>query len=152
MKEVKINFTAIHSNRKGIMKIDKNRLRRIISESIATNPRSAIKIKTEFLSTYDRAYVAQAYELCNSLGLDFKQLVKEMLSEHLDSIDFQNHVHGWVNELLVIFHAGFNNFYTEDENLETDIQMEFAFKTIAEITKNLEDYYVNMFVAIGQGR
>ena len=134
------------------MKLDKARLRRIISESIDENAQNAMKIKTDLLSTYDRSYVAQAYMLCDSLGLDFKQLVREMLSEHLDSIGFQNHVHEWVNELLAIFHAGFNNFYIEDENLEADVQMEFVFKTVAEITKNLEDYYVNLFVAIGQGK
>ena len=135
------------------MKLNRNRLRKIISESIATNPRSAIKIKTEFLSSYDRAYITQAYLLCDSLGLDFVQLVKEILSEKIDSVEFQNHIHEWVNELLGIFHVNQQNkFYIEDENLETDIQMEFVFKTIAEITKNLEDYYVNMFVAIGQGR
>lgn len=134
------------------MKIDKNRLRRIISESIGTNPRSAIKIKTEFLSTYDRSYIAQAYLLCDSLGLNFVQLVKEILSEKIDSVAFQNHVHEWVNELLGAFHVNKQNeFYIEDENLETDIQMEFAFKTVAEITKNLEEYYVDMFVAIGKG-
>tara|TARA_E500000318_G_C3483433_1_gene181372 strand:+ start:90 stop:494 length:405 start_codon:yes stop_codon:yes gene_type:complete len=134
------------------MKLDKNRLRRIIIESIDENAQNAMKIKKDFLSTYDRSYVAQAYMLCDSLGLNFEQLVREMLSQHLDSIDFQNHVHEWVNELLAIFHSGFNNFYIEDENLEADVQMEFAFKTIAEITKNLEDYYVNLFVAIGQGK
>ena len=134
------------------MKLDKNRLRRIIIESIDENAQNAMKIKKDFLSTYDRSYVAQAYMLCDSLGLNFEQLVREMLSQHLDSVDFQNHVHVWVNELLSIFHAGFNNFYIEDENLEADVQMEFAFKTVAEITKNLEDYYVNLFVAIGQGK
>ena len=135
------------------MKLDKNRLRRIISESIDENMASAMKIKTDLLSTYDRSYVAQAYMLCDSLGLNFEQLVREMLSEHLDSIAFHNHVHKWVNELLAIFHAGNqNDFYIEDENLEADVQMDFAFKTVADITKNLEDYYVNLFVAIGQGR
>ena len=55
--------------------------------------------------------------------------------------------------MLAIFHAGNqNDFYIEDENLEADVQMDFAFKTVADITKNLEDYYVNLFVAIGQGR
>ena len=135
------------------MKLDKNRLRRIIIESIDENAQNAMKIKTDLLSTYDRSYVAQAYMLCDSLGLNFEQLVREMLSEHLDSIEFQNHVHVWVNELLAIFHADKQNeFYIEDENLETDVQMDFAFKTVADITKNLEDYYVNLFVAIGQGR
>ena len=135
------------------MKIDKNKLRRIISESIDENMRNAMKIKTEFLSTYDRSYVAQAYELCDVMGYDFAQLVREMLSEKIDSIEFQNHVHEWVNELLAIFHTGKqNDFYIEDENLEADVQMEFAFKTVADITKNLEDYYVKLFVAIGQGR
>ena len=79
------------------MKLDKNRLRRIISESIDENMASAMKIKTDLLSTYDRSYVAQAYMLCDSLGLNFEQLVREMLSEHLDSIAFHNHVHKWVN-------------------------------------------------------
>ena len=138
------------------MKLDKNRLRRIISESInALGPdaQNAMKIKKDFLSTYDRAYVAQAYELCDVMGYDFAQLVREMLSQKIDSIEFQNHVHEWVNELLAIFHAGKqNDFYIEDENLEADVQMEFAFKTVADITKNLEDYYVNLFVAIGQGK
>tara|TARA_A100001201_G_scaffold100985_1_gene86723 strand:+ start:2087 stop:2494 length:408 start_codon:yes stop_codon:yes gene_type:complete len=135
------------------MKLDKNRLRRIIIESIDENAQNAMKIKTDLLSTYDRSYVAQAYMLCDSLGLNFEQLVREMLSEHLDSIEFQNHVHVWVNELLAIFHADKQNeFYIEDENLEADVQMDFAFKTVADITKNLEDYYVNLFVAIGQGR
>ena len=135
------------------MKLDKNRLRRIISESIDENMASAMKIKTDLLSTYDRSYVVQAYMLCDSLGLNFEQLVREMLSTHFDSIDFQNHVHEWVNELLAIFHADKqNDFYIEDENLETDVQMDFAFKTVADITKNLEDYYVNLFVAIGQGK
>ena len=134
------------------MKLDKNRLLRIINESIDANIGNAVKIKRDFLSTYDRAYVTQAYELCDTMGYDFAQLVREMLSQKIDSIEFQNHVHDWVNELLAIFHSGFNNFYIEDENLEADVQMEFAFKTIAEITKNLEDYYVNLFVAIGQGK
>ena len=135
------------------MKLDKNRLLRIINESIDANMSNAVKIKRDFLSTYDRAYVTQAYELCDTMGYDFAQLVREMLSQKIDSIEFQNHVHEWVNELLAIFHAdNQNDFYIEDENLETDIQMEFSFKTIAEITQNLEDYYVNLFVAIGQGK
>ena len=135
------------------MRLDKNRLRRIIIESIDENMDSAMKIKTDLLSTYDRSYVAQAYMLCDSLGLNFEQLVREMLSEHLDSIEYQNHVNVWVNELLAIFHTGKEfDFCIEDENLEADVQMEFAFKTVSEITKNLEDYYVNLFVAIGQGR
>tara|TARA_B100001093_G_scaffold519935_1_gene611542 strand:+ start:5653 stop:6060 length:408 start_codon:yes stop_codon:yes gene_type:complete len=135
------------------MKIDKDRLRRIISESIDENMGTAMKIKTDLLSTYDRSYVSQAYELCDALGLDFAQMVREMLSQKIDSIDFQNHVHEWVNELLAIFHTGKeNDFYIEDEKFESDVQMDFAFKTIADITKNLEDYYVNLFVAIGQGR
>ena len=135
------------------MKIDKDRLRRIISESIDENMGTAMKIKTDLLSTYDRSYVSQAYELCDALGLDFAQMVREMLSQKIDSIDFQNHVHEWVNELLAIFHTGKENyFYIEDEKFESDVQMDFAFKTIADITKNLEDYYVNLFVAIGQGR
>lgn len=135
------------------MKLDKNRLRRIIIESIDENAQNAMKIKKDLLSTYDRSYVAQAYMLCDSLGLNFEQLVREMLSQHLDSIEFQNHVHEWVNELLAIFHTGKqNDFYIEDENLEADVQMDFAFKTVADITKNLEDYYVNLFVAIGQGK
>ena len=135
------------------MKLDKNRLRRIIIESIDENMDSAMKIKTDLLSTYDRSYVAQAYMMCDSLGLNFEQLVREMLSEHLDSIGFQNHVSDYVNGLLVIFHAGNqNDFYIEDENLEADVQMDFVFRTVADITKNLEDYYVNLFVAIGQGK
>lgn len=135
------------------MKLDKNRLRRIINESIDENLANAMKIKTDLLSTYDRSYVAQAYMLCDSLGFNFEQLVREMIGEKTDSVEFQNHVHEWVNELLAIFHTGKqNDFYIEDENLEADVQMDFAFKTIADITKNLEDYYVNLFVAIGQGR
>ena len=134
------------------MELNRNKLRRIISESITTNPRSVVKIKTEFLSSYDRSYIAQAYVLCDSLDLDFVQLVKEILSEKIDSVAFQNHVHGWVNELLGVFHVDKQSeFYIEDESLETDIQMEFAFKTVADITKNLEEYYVDMFVAIGKG-
>lgn len=135
------------------MKLDKNRLRRIISESIDENMGNAMKIKKDFLSTYEREYVTQAYELCDVMGYDFKQLVREMISEKTDSVPFQNSVNDYVNNLLTVFHTNKQfEFYIEDENLEADVQMDFVFRTVADITKNLEDYYVNLFVAIGQGR
>lgn len=135
------------------MKLDKNRLRRIISESIDENMGNAMKIKTDLLSTYDRSYVAQAYMLCDSLGLNFEQLVREMIGEKTDSVEFQNSVNDYVNNLLTVFHTSKQfEFYIEDENLEADVQMDFVFKTVADISKNLEDYYVNLFVAIGQGK
>ena len=134
------------------MKINKARLRKIINESIDENIQAQLKIKQNMLSTYDRSFVMQAYELCDAMGYDFEQLVREMLSEKIDSIEFQDIVTSYADNLLSVFHAGKQNFYIEDESLEADVQMEFVFKTVSDITKNLEDYYVNLFVAIGRGQ
>jgi len=135
------------------MKLNKRKLRKIIIESIDENIQNQIKIKQDMLSTYDRSYIAQAYELCDVAGYDFSELVREMLGEHLESVKFMNHVSEFVSPLLSIFHVNKqNDFYIEDENLESDIGMEFFYKTVNNITKNLEDYYVNLFVAIGQGK
>ena len=135
------------------MKLDKAKLRRIIIESIDEDMQNKMKVKSEMLSTFDRSFVAQAYELCDVMGYDFAQLVREMLGEHLESVRFMNHVSGFVSPLLAIFHANKqDNFYIDDENLESDISMEFFYKTVNDITSNIEDYYVKLFVAIGQGK
>tara|TARA_Y100001937_G_C6954256_1_gene256042 strand:+ start:126 stop:530 length:405 start_codon:yes stop_codon:yes gene_type:complete len=134
------------------MKITRRQIINLLSESIDEDLQNQIKIKQDLLSTYDRSYIAQAYEICDVAGYDFAELVREMLSEKIDSIEFQDIVTSYADNLLSVFHADKTNFYIEDENLEADVQMEFVFKTVANITKNLEDYYVNLFVAIGQGR
>ena len=151
------------------MKLDKNKLRRIISESITesftNDPRTkalraeldqrkahASKIKTQ-LKSFDRSFIIQAYEMCEVLPeLDFQKIVKEMIEEMIENSYIADSIHGTVSNMLEILHAGnTQTFYIENENVENDVQMEFAFKTVADIMENLKDYYVNYFVAIGKG-
>lgn len=151
------------------MKLNKNKLRRIISESIsesfANDPRTkalrakldqrnahASKIKTQ-LKSFDRRFIIQSYELCESIpGLDFQQIVREMVDEMIEDTYIADSIHGIVSNMLEILHAGnIKTFYIENENTESDVQMDFTFKTIRDIMENLKDYYVNYFVAIGKG-
>lgn len=136
------------------MKLNKSLLKKVIRESIEESMSDKDKLKTNFLSTFNRSIIMQAYELCYSIPeLDFKQIVREMIDDLTDSVSFQNQLHDYVNNLSTILHSGKQEFfYIEDENLETDIHMDFVFKTIADITQNIVDYYVNMFVAIGEGK
>ena len=132
------------------MNLNKNKLRKIIKESMVNNQISKLK---SMLSSYDRASIIQAYELCETLDLGpFDWIVRQLVSEELNSTSILNDIHTYVNNLTAVFHHHNNNFYVENENLETDIQMEFAFKTIGDIQKNIEDYYVALFTAIGQGK
>ena len=58
----------------------------------------------------------------------------------------------YVSNLLEVLHSNKRDvFYIEDENIENDVQMEFVFKTVTDIMKNLEDYYVEYFTSIGRG-
>lgn len=135
------------------MQLNKSLLKKVIRESIEESMGDKDKLKTNFLSTFDRSFIMQAYELCYTIPeLDFKQIVREMIVDLTDSVFFQNQLHDYVNNLSTILHSGKQEFYIEDENLETDIHMDFVFKTIADITQNIVDYYVNMFVAIGEGK
>ena len=151
------------------MKLNKKKLRRIIFESITesfdNDPRSkelrdkldqrnthASKIKNQ-LKSFDRSFIIQAYALCESMpDLDFQQIVREMVDEMIEDTYIADSIHGTVSNMLEILHAGkLETFYIENENTESDVQMEFAFKTVRDIMENLKDYYVNYFVAIGKG-
>tara|TARA_B110000211_G_C13756289_1_gene411097 strand:- start:60 stop:494 length:435 start_codon:yes stop_codon:yes gene_type:complete len=144
------------------MKINKNKLQSIIKESIRSGMfggkpvvknTHADKIKTQ-LSSFDRSFIIQSYELCDLMpDLDFQQIVRSMVADMLDDGDLHDRIHGDVSNLATTLHGDkLNTFYIEDENIESDVQMEFVFKTITDITKNLEDYYVEYFTAIGQGK
>ena len=143
------------------MKINKNKLRRVIRESINSASGSmmqsgANKIKMQ-LKSFDRRFIIQSYELCESLpGLDFQQIVREMIVEMLDGLNngaLYDRVHVTVSNFIEILHGDkLDVFYIENENAENDVQMEFVFKTVTDIMENLTDYYVNYFVAIGQGK
>jgi len=151
------------------LKLDENKLRRIISESITesftNDPRTkalraeldqrnahANKIKDQ-LKSFDRSFIIQAYQICESMpGLDFQQIVREMVDEMIEDTYIADSIHGIVSNMLEILHAGnIKTFYIENENTESDVQMDFTFKTIRDIMENLKDYYVNYFVAIGKG-
>ena len=151
------------------MKLDKNKLRRIIRESISESfendsrtkelrakldqrKSGADKIKTQ-LKSFDRSFIIQAYTLCEAIpGLDFQQIVREMVDEMIEDTYIADSIHGTVSNMLEILHAAnLKTFYIEDENTESDVQMEFSFKTVRDIMENLKDYYVNYFVAIGKG-
>ena len=138
------------------MNLDRNKLRRIIHESINrvnSGPQSgADKIKAQ-LKSFDRSFIIQAYNLCEAIpGLDFQQIVREMVDEMIEDTYIADSVHGIVSNMLEILHAGnVETFYIENENTESDVQMDFTFKTITDIMENLKDYYVNYFVAIGKG-
>jgi hypothetical protein len=140
------------------MKINKNKLRRVIRESINSTSggmmqSGADKIKAQ-LRSFDRRFIIQSYELCESLpGLDFQQIVREMIVDMIENSRIADSIHQNVSNMLEILHAGnIQAFYIEDENVESDVQMEFSFKTVTDIMENLTDYYVNYFVAIGQGK
>ena len=140
------------------MKINKNKLRRVIRESINSTSggmmqSGADKIKAQ-LRSFDRSFIIQSYELCESLpGLDFQQIVREMIVDIIENSRIADSIHQNVSNMLEILHAGnIQTFYIEDENVESDVQMEFSFKTVTDIMENLTDYYVNYFVAIGQGK
>ena len=151
------------------MKLNKNKLKRIIRESISesftNDPRTkalraeldqrnahADKIKTQ-LQSFDRSFIIQAYQICEIMpDLDFTEIVRDMIDEMLDTSHYPDKIHGDVSNMLEILHQDkLNVFYIEDENTESDVQMEFTFKTITDIIENLKDYYVNYFVAIGKG-
>ena len=143
------------------MKINKNKLRRVIRESINTASggmmqSGADKIKMQ-LKSFDRRFIIQTYELCESLpGLDFQQIVREMIVEMLDGLNngaLYDRVYTTVSSFIEILHGDkLDVFYIENENAQNDVQMEFVFKTVTDIMENLTDYYVNYFVAIGQGK
>ncbi len=138
------------------MNLNKNKLRRIIRESLSrvnSGPQSgADKIKAQ-LKSFDRSFIIQAYEMCEVLPeLDFQQIVREMVDEMLENSHYPDKIHGDVSNMLETLHYDkLDIFYIEDENAESDVQMEFVFKTISNIMENLKDYYVNYFVAIGKG-
>lgn len=151
------------------MRVDKNRLRRIVSESIAesfaNDPRTkelrdkldqrnaqASKIK-EQLKSFNRSFIMSTYILCeNHPDLDFTEIVREMVNEMIEDTYIADSIHGIVSNMLEILHAGnTETFYIENENTESDVQMDFTFKTIRDIMENLKDYYVDYFVAIGKG-
>ena len=151
------------------MKLDKNKLRRIIRESISESFENdsrtkelrakldqrnahANKIKAQ-LKSFDRDFIIQAYSLCESMPeLDFQRIVREMVDEMIEDTYIADSIHGTVSNMLEILHAAnLKTFYIEDENTESDVQMEFSFKTVRDIMENLKDYYVNYFVAIGKG-
>jgi len=143
------------------MKINKNKLRRAIRESINNNSGAVMqsgadKIKAQ-LRSFDRRFIIQTYELCESLpGLDFQQIVREMIVEMLDGLNngaLYDRVYTTVSSFIEILHGDkLDTFYIENENEENDVQMEFVFKTVTDVMENLTDYYVNYFVAIGQGK
>jgi hypothetical protein len=143
------------------MKINKNKLRRAIRESINNNSGAVMqsgadKIKMQ-LKSFDRRFIIQTYELCESLpGLDFQQIVREMIVEMLDGLNngaLYDRVYTTVSSFIEILHGDkLDVFYIENENAGNDVQMEFVFKTVTDIMENLTDYYVNYFVAIGQGK
>tara|TARA_R110002126_G_C10203447_1_gene477184 strand:- start:61 stop:492 length:432 start_codon:yes stop_codon:yes gene_type:complete len=143
------------------MKINKNKLRRAIRESINNNSGAVMqsgadKIKMQ-LKSFDRRFIIQTYELCESLpGLDFQQIVREMIVEMLDGLNngaLYDRVYTTVSSFIEILHGDkLDTFYIENENEENDVQMEFVFKTVTDVMENLTDYYVNYFVAIGQGK
>jgi len=143
------------------MKINKNKLRRVIRESINNNSGGMIqsgadKIKAQ-LKSFDRRFIIQTYELCESLpGLDFQKIVREMIVEMLDGLNngaLYDRVHTTVSSFIEILHGDkLDTFYIENENEENDVQMEFVFKTVTDIMENLTDYYVEYFTAIGQGK
>jgi len=151
------------------MSLDQNKLRciiqRSIKESFKNDPRTkelrsnldqrkshADKIKTQ-LKSFDRSFIIQSYEMCEVLpDLDFTEIVREMVTEMIENSYIADSIHQTVSNMLEILHAGkTQTFYIEDENVENDVQMEFAFKTVTDIMENLKDYYVNYFVAIGKG-
>ena len=139
------------------MNLDRNKLRHIIRESINranSGPQSgADKIKDQ-LKSFDRNFIIQSYALCESIpNLDFEEIVRKMVDEMIENSYVADSIHETVSNMLEILHAGnLQTFYIEDENVENDVQMEFSFKTVTDIMENLKDYYVNYFVAIGQGR
>ena len=151
------------------MKLNKNKLKRIIRESISesftNDPRTkalraeldqrnahADKIKTQ-LQSFDRSFIIQAYQICEVMpDLDFTELVREMVDGMIEDSFIADSIHQTVSNMLEILHAGKTQiFYIEDENAENDVQMEFAFKTVTDIMENLKEYYVNYFVSIGSG-
>ena len=151
------------------MYLDQSKLRSIIQESIKesfeNDPRTkelrakldqrnahADKIKTQ-LKSFDRSFIIQAYQICETMpGLDFTEIVRDMIDEMLDTTHYPDKIHGDVSNMLeILHHDKLDVFYIEDENTESDVQMEFTFKTITDIIENLKDYYVNYFVAIGKG-
>ena len=151
------------------MQLDENKLRHIIQgsikESFTNDPRTkalrakldqrnahASKIKTQ-LKSFDRSFIIQAYQICESMpGLDFQQIVREMVDQMIEDTFIADSIHATVSNMLEILHAGnIETFYIEDENAESDVQMDFSFKTVRDIMENLKDYYVNYFVAVGKG-
>ena len=138
------------------MKLNRKKLRKIIKESMnlsgGAQQSGADKIKAQ-LKSFDRRFIIQSYQLCESIpGLDFQQIVREMVDEMIEDGFIADSIHETVSNMVEILHAGnTETFYIEDENVENDVQMEFAFKTVADIMENLKDYYVNYFVTIGRG-
>ena len=155
-----------------IVQLDEKKLRRIIhksiKESFENDPRTkelrdkldkqnahADKIKTQ-LKSFDRNFIIQAYQICEAMpALDFQEIVRKMIAEMLDGLNngvLYDRVMTYVSNLLEVLHSNKRDvFYIEDENIENDVQMEFVFKTVTDIMKNLEDYYVEYFTSIGRG-
>lgn len=155
-----------------IVQLDEKKLRRIIhksiKESFENDPRTkelrdkldeqnthADKIKTQ-LKSFDRSFIIQTYQLCEAMpDLDFQEIVRGMIVKMLDGLEngrLYDRVMTDVGNLLEVLHSDKRDvFYIENENIENDVQMEFVFKTVTDIMKNLENYYVDYFVAIGKG-
>tara|TARA_Y100001972_G_C7549937_1_gene276478 strand:+ start:287 stop:721 length:435 start_codon:yes stop_codon:yes gene_type:complete len=144
------------------MKINRNKLRRVIHKTIREGMSlsggppvrsGADKIKTQ-LQSFDRSFIIQAYQMCELLpDLDFTEIVREMVNDMIENSHVADSIHETVSNMLEILHDGKTQiFYIEDENVENDVQMEFAFKTVTDIMENLKEYYVNYFVAVGQGQ
>ena len=140
-------------------------MRVVIKESFENDPRTkalrarldkrnenANKIK-EQLKSFDRDFIIQAYQICEAMpDLDFAKIVREMVDEMIENNYITDNIHQTVSDMLQILHADKSKtFYIESENVENDVQMEFAFKTVTDIMENLKDYYVNYFVEIGKG-
>ena len=136
------------------MNLDKSKLRQIIHESMGLNESTNHVGKIiGTLKSFDRNFIIQAYQLCEVMpNLDFQKIVRFMVRGMLDEVQNYNRIHNDVTNMLEILHSNkLDTFYIQNENTETDVQMEFVYKTVADIEANLENYYVDYFTAIGKG-
>jgi len=147
------------------MKITRHQLKNLIRESLEADEETGVteadleKIK-DLIRTLENENIKQAAALCDALGIDFKTLVHQTISELIDSkwkiyddiqSDVMSQIESIVHKYLGV--ALYNNedskFYIESEPKASDIHQTFYYGTSGSILNYIENCLVQMIIAIG---
>ncbi len=149
------------------MKLTRKQLKKLISESLDSGEETDVTESNlaslkNLISTLENQNIKQAASLCDALGVDFKQLAQQTISELIDSKwkiadDIQSDVMSQIESIvssqlgISIFNYDLqeSEFYIENETIAVDIHQEFSFGVAGSIINHIENYLVEMIVAIG---